>query len=328
MSVRIGFIGTGHIAGSQHIVNLANMEDVELGAFADTDISKAEKYAVQYGGKAYEDYREMLDKEKLSAVFLCTPHLVRYEPIKAIAERNMALFCEKPPAFDLASAKESLKAIEKTKVINSVGFMYRWAKVTEKAKEMIAHRPVSICRITGCWSVLYWNMPWLYLKDKSGGPILEQGIHLIDVARFILEDEIIETHAFGTNKIVPKSESVTVEDTISLNLKFASGTVGSHIHSWSHHGWIFQLEFIGKDFQITLDLTAGNRVYGIIDGVEVNFHGSDNYYQTEVKEFVEAVGKKDQSIIRSCYADAVRSLAVCLAANKSLETGKPEKITS
>lgn len=144
MTVRVGFIGTGNIA-STHTKNISKLKNAKLAAFADIDRTRAQKYAALYGGTAYTDYDQMLDKEELSAVFICTPHFVRLEPIKAAAERRIALFCEKPPAFDLESAKEITDIINKTGIINSVGFMYRWAEITNKVKSIIAKHPINIC---------------------------------------------------------------------------------------------------------------------------------------------------------------------------------------
>ncbi|MEM2186645.1 MAG: Gfo/Idh/MocA family oxidoreductase, partial [Thermofilaceae archaeon] len=70
--LRIGFIGSGGIAAA-HASRLARMEDVELTAFSDVDLGRARMLAERYGGRAYADWREMLEREKLDAVFICLP---------------------------------------------------------------------------------------------------------------------------------------------------------------------------------------------------------------------------------------------------------------
>ncbi|MDW8367265.1 MAG: Gfo/Idh/MocA family oxidoreductase, partial [Abditibacteriales bacterium] len=72
MPIRIGFVGTGGIAG-MHMNNLRQIEGVELVGFYDIVRERAEQWAQQFGGTAYGDYRTMLDKADLDAVYVCVP---------------------------------------------------------------------------------------------------------------------------------------------------------------------------------------------------------------------------------------------------------------
>ena len=76
MPVRVGFVGCGGMAGG-HINNWAQMkekgEDVELAAFCDVDRERAEKQASRFGGRAYDDFRPMLEKEDLQAAYVVVP---------------------------------------------------------------------------------------------------------------------------------------------------------------------------------------------------------------------------------------------------------------
>ena len=72
MALRIGFVGTGGIAQG-HMKRLAAMPEVELTAFADVTLERAEKAAKEYGGTAYQDFMEMYDNEPLSGIVICVP---------------------------------------------------------------------------------------------------------------------------------------------------------------------------------------------------------------------------------------------------------------
>ena len=67
--VRIGFVGSGGIAG-HHMRQLATLDKAKMVAFCDIDASRAEKAAQEYGGTAYTSYKEMYEKEKLDAVYV------------------------------------------------------------------------------------------------------------------------------------------------------------------------------------------------------------------------------------------------------------------
>ncbi|MBI4026642.1 MAG: Gfo/Idh/MocA family oxidoreductase [Verrucomicrobia bacterium] len=327
--VRIGFIGSGYIAGA-HAERLTKVPGAALAAFSDVQEERAKQLAQKHNGRAYARFEEMLDQEPLDAVLLCTPHHTRRTPIQAVAAKGLALFCEKPPAFTIEDARACIETIEKAGILNTVGLMYRWADITDRVREWLDGRKVSVCQITGCWSVIYWVKPdspsqWLLRQDQSGGPMMEQGIHLLDAARRMLDDDVIEAHAFGGNPIEPKSANLTIHDTVLANLRFAKGTLGAHVHSWSHKGWIFQIRFVGHDFELLWDI-ANNRMTGKVRGVDVSYQAKDDPYEAELAGFVKAVAARDQSLLRCTYADACKSFAATLAAVQSALTGTVQKV--
>jgi len=325
--MRVGVIGLGW-PGQTHAKHAAQAPGVTVAAMADIDTGKAATIAAPYGAAAYADYREMLDRESLDAVFLCTPHFVRAEPIREIAARGIALFCEKPPAFTLEEALKCQEAIEASGVVNSVGFMYRWARITEHMRDALAGRTVIACLIRGAWPVAFWDgiPPWLLVEEKSGGPIVEQGVHLLDVARYLLDDEVCEVHAYQSPVVLQRSESVTICDTVCLNLRWSRGPLGSHLHNWTHRGWVWEVDLICDSARLTWDM-AHNRVVGSADGEPLEFTADDDCYRTEVMGFLDAVHRGDRGGVRSTYADSVRTLAIALAARQSLATGAPVAVS-
>ena len=65
---------------------------------------------------------------------------------------------------------------------------------------------------------------------------------------------------------------------------------------------------------------------GNIEGKAIDYDGEEEGYYRQVEHFIKAVETENQGIIRSDYADAVKTLAVTIAANKSLESGKVESV--
>ena len=255
MAIKIGIIGLGTIA-SRHLDSLSKIGKTELIAICDVDKQKTAAVQKEFGGKMYLDFNKMFAEEPLDAVLICTPQTVRYEPITEAARRNIAIFCEKPPAFDLITAKKIEQVLKKSKVLNSIGFMWRYSRITDRARQLIQGHTISLMRSTAlCDAALDPSMPgWFFLKECSGGPLLDEAIHLLDVSRYLLGN-ILSVHTFGNNLVVPKSEKVTIEDSHSLNFQFTSGAVGNHLHSWSYQGGIpnAKIELYGQKLWLVLD---------------------------------------------------------------------------
>jgi predicted dehydrogenase len=323
MKARIGIIGCG--IGTHHANNFKHVQNGELAALCDMNEKRLNEATAKFGCPGYTSVEKMLEGQKLDGVLVCTPPYVRMPLIEQLAARGLAIFCEKPPARDMETAREAARSLARHKAINSVGFMYRWMKAAEHVKSLIGGRAVLACQITGIWEVLFWardgkiSSDYFY-RDRAGGPLVEQGVHLIDVSRFVLSDEVARVHARGANVIHPLTEKFTTEETIQTSMQWRRGTLGTHIHCWAHHGHIFQVLFAGVDFSLTLDLKA-NRVFGMNgkDAVDQTF--KDDCYVSELTGFCEAILKKDQNLIRGSYADACRTLAVADTAMRSIDSG-------
>lgn len=324
--ILVGIIGLGRIA-QHHIMNLQTIPGVHIQAVADVLADRVAEVARQHSATPYQDFEEMLDKEKLDAVLICTPPTVRFDPIKKAAKRSVAVFVEKPPAFDMDAALRTLRVIEQHGIINSVGFMYRWSKAIDFLKDAIAGMPLNMIRsIFVCGPALDPEQPkWFFNKALSGGPVLDQAIHILDLTRYIAGD-VVAVHAFGANVVCPKSDDFTVEDSVSINLLYRSGAVQSHTHSWAYPGEKLEIELISDRHHLYV---TPDQVRGTINGDEVFYKpSSNNFYRRELVEFLEAVRQNDQSRIRSPYSDAIKTLATVLAANQSVDSGGVVDLTA
>ena len=115
------------------------------------------------------------------------------------------------------------------------------------------------------------------------------------------------------------------EDCTTCNLRFARGATGNISSTYSARvpdG--FALELVGADLYLRLsyDLT----LTGHVGSEEIAYTGEEAGYFRQVEQFLEAVRTHDQQQIRSSYADALRTLAVTDAANRSLRTGQVEAV--
>jgi predicted dehydrogenase len=320
----VGFVGCGGMAGG-HIENWARMreqgEDVALTAFCDVDASRAERYATRFEGRAYTDFRPMLEREELEALYVVVPPHAHTGAEILGAQKGCAIFVEKPIANSLDTAKAISAAIDKAGVVNSVGYHMRYQESTDHGREALKGKTVGM--LIGYWMGGMPGVPWWRRLEESGGQFVEQTTHIFDLARYFAGD-VTEVYANATVRALQDVENFNVTDVGAANLKFESGAIGT-IHNTcllKNMGWNTGLVVFTPD--LIVELLGGCKL--IEPGRRTEISSRNNPYQTEDKIFLDAIRTGDRSAIRSTYADGLKSLAVSLAVNESYQTGQPVKV--
>jgi predicted dehydrogenase len=323
VTVHIGLVGLGMI-GPQHLRSLSHLPDAKVVGVADLVEERLQTAAEHYGVRTYSGWQALLEGEpSLEALVLATPALVRLEPIQAICERKLALFCEKPPAFKLDTALQISQQIKRAGIINAVGFHYRWFPLAQRMQTLIGGRPCLFARIVYARPLLSWVKekkvsPAFYRKESFGGPLIDHAIHLQDLLRYITQDEPVIVQAMAELGQTQPREGRDSEETTQVMARHASGMLSTHVHNLSYPGSIFQLQIVGSGFDLTWDLNENQRLFGVVENRPVTEEASVDAHFEEMRGFVEAVNLRDQGLIRSSYEDACRSLAVCDAAVSAL----------
>jgi predicted dehydrogenase len=201
--------------------------------------------------------------------------------------------------------------------------MARYADITDRARELVDDREIGMllgrfmCRMGA-------SHPWWGQRAKSGGQMLEQTTHIFDVARLFV-GEVASVHALGRPALA-KDDGRPVadfEDCTTCNLQFVRGATGNISSTYSARvpdG--FALELIGAEFYLRLSYDL--KLTGRVEGQEIAYEGQEAGYFRQVEQFLEAVQSNDQRRVRSSYADALRTLIVTEAANRSLQSGQIE----
>jgi predicted dehydrogenase len=323
--IRIGVIGAGGIAGV-HLENLKTFGNVKIAALADPNERALKSRHDLFGGNAYRSLEEMLDTEDLDGVLLCTPAPTRLDPIRACADRRVPLFIEKPPALDLETASQVETILTEAELPHCVGFMYRWTQSVQKARRIFEDRPLYALSSYYLCDMMYPEprkmlAPTYYHKEQSGGLVGEQGIHLLDLFRFLTRSEADRAMAVSNNLQQPKTEEIDTEETVSMLLSFENGVVANHLHSWAYPGWEVGLRLFGEGVHLFIDLVA-NRIVGAVDGVDFEEASTDSIHLAEMRAFIAYLESGDPAAIHSTYPDAVKTLSLAAAVNQSLEEGR------
>ena len=137
--LRIGIIGTGGIA-NQHIQAYLRRDDIEITALCDIVPEKAAEFAKKYGveGAAiYLDHEEMLAKEKLDGVSICTYNCQHMAPTICALEHGVNVILEKPFSVTLDEAVAMCKAEKASGKILTIGFQPRFDKNMQQIKHIV-----------------------------------------------------------------------------------------------------------------------------------------------------------------------------------------------
>ena len=313
MAVKIGFIGVGGIAGS-HLDRLSQIEEARVVALCDVVKEKVEEAAKKYQVTSYSDYKEMLEQEKLDAVFICVPPFAHGDIELDVARRDIPFFIEKPVNLYLEKAKEVERLVKEKNLITSVGYVLRYMDIVEKAKDFLQDKKIALVLGHYFGEVPRAGKGWFSRKEKSGGQIVEQATHIVDLMRYLAGD-IDSLYAQGFSGI-NKFENYDVEDASIVSMHFNNGAIGSLTCNWLLSGFQSALEIVTKGFQIQCSTTS---LKIISENKKEEFLVSNNYSLLEDEIFVEAVKNNNPAKIKSDYSDGLKSLEVTLAANESME---------
>ncbi len=324
MAVRVGFVGAGGM-NSAHMKNLDQIRGVKIVAVCDLQEERANERSAQYGATAYTSWKKMLKDEPMDAMYVAVPPFAHEGQEQAAAKLGIHLFVEKPVAVDVKTARSVNNAIRKAGVIATAGFQDRYQDIVARAKKLLGKRQPAL--IMGYWIGGMPGVPWWRVKAESGGQAVEQTIHTFDMARNLF-GEVASVGATWSKGLMTDVENYSVEDASCANLQFESGLCGTIFSGCFAKGygkvgldiWCadMKIEYSGRSSLTVTEVGKDPVTFGV----------GNNFLLDIDKTFIKAVKKGDQSLLRSTYADACRSLAVPLAATESMETGeivKPAK---
>ena len=317
--IRVAGVGCGAVMQA-HLGCLAAMEGVELVGHCDPDPSKASETAAQYGGKAFSDHTSMFDAVKPDAAYICVPPFA-HGPIElAAAERGIHMFIEKPIGLDSGTARQAAAAIRKAKVLTSVGYCYRYRETVARARKILKGKAISL--VNGCWATGLPNAAWGRNRAKSGGQILARSTHLFDLVRYLC-GEVAEVHAVASNGCMTPTDDCDIDDSSVVSLRLKNGATGC----------ITSTCVLRSPGRVNLEIITAEATLSLVNGAltvvepdkTTEYRASTPVYAEEDLAFIEAVANGKRGRIRSTYPDALKTLLVTLAANKSIASGLPAK---
>lgn len=278
---------------------------VELAVCVDTVLERAQKLASAYPGcVAMTDWREAMARDDIDIVIIATLHASLAEIAHAAVVRGKHVLVEKPGA---RKAEELAPIIEEAKQTGSlvrVGFNHRYHRAFQKARELVdanALGDIMFLRARyGHGGRIGYDKEWRADPALSGGgELIDQGVHLIDLARWFLGD-FSEVQGFAHTFYW----DMPVDDNGFLILKTDKKQV-AHLHAscteWKN---TFSFEIYGRHGKIDINGLGGS--YGVerlafykmlpeMGPPETHmweYPMADNSWQVEFDEFIEDIKQK------------------------------------
>jgi predicted dehydrogenase len=193
--IGVGFIGAAHI---EALRRLGYVEVVALAAARDAE-KKAEALFVP---KGYADYREMIDREALDAVHICTPNSMHYEMAMYAMEKGVSVLCEKPLTVTAAEARKLRDYARENSIVTCVNFNLRLNPQVVQMKEMVRAGDVGAIRsVHGSylqdWLFFDTDYSWRLDPKLSGQScaFADIGSHWIDMVETIIGQKAVEVFA-------------------------------------------------------------------------------------------------------------------------------------
>lgn len=227
--VRVGVIGCGNI-GRVHAMILNEIKHTRLCALADIRIQHAEEYSAGFtNGEAavYGSMEDMLEKEELDGVHICTPHYCHVPMAVEALRRGLHVFMEKPPAISKEQFKELLRVSKESRGRLGICFQNRYNDTTRKVSELLAEGKLG--KIQGGRAFVTWHRDAPYytesgwrgkLKTEGGGALMNQSIHALDLLLYWMGKPIRTEAAMSNHHL---KGIVEVEDTLEAYLVFSEG---------------------------------------------------------------------------------------------------------
>jgi len=184
--IRLGLVGAGWPAW-QHIKGYGRIEDVEVAALCDSDEARLQEIGKEYKiPHRYSAFEEMLEKESLDAISVCTPNVLHADMTIRALEKGLHVLCEKPMASSSAMAREMVKKQKETGKILMVGYHRRFGADARFLKAYIDRGEMGELYFARAWWVRRAGIPgmggWFTNKQMSGGgALIDIGVHILDL---------------------------------------------------------------------------------------------------------------------------------------------------
>lgn len=330
MTAALGFavIGAGRI-GALHARHLAGaIEGARLIVVADPHLEAAERAAIG-GARAVAEFRAALEDPQVDALLIASPTDLHAEQLTAAAAAGKAILCEKPVANDLPNTRRAMQAVAEAGVPFQIGFNRRFDPAYAEVARAVAAGEIGPVELFRSQSSDPGPAPEAYIAS-SAGFFHDSVIHDIDCARFVA-GEVERVTALGRVRVDPVYAKYGDVDTSVLTLEFASGALGVLMNSRrTVYGHDLRLEVHGAKGKLVAEDERATKVwrYGP-QGPQGDYyhHFLDRFrdaYRLEVQAFVDAVRAGRPATPGA--VDAIESLRVAEAAQRSLSEGRPVRL--
>jgi len=329
--VKIALVGVGGISQVVRIPLLKKNNDVELVALCDVDESKVSMIAQKYKvPKAYFDIQNLIKKEDLDGILICTPNNLHYPMALAALDAGINTLVEKPISLSESQVTKMVKKAKDKKVHLVCGMHNRFRKDAEILRDFMDKKEIG--------DPFYIKAGWLRKWEKTmqkgwnadanisgGGVVMDLGLQLIDLALWLLnKPKVINVRSnFYTN-----SKGLQVEDSALIVIQTESNVLITIETSWRMHlekDLLYTHVFGTQGGAFLNPLRINKELHGNLVNVtpiqsNKNIDMFTSAFESEINNFVNVIQDKEKSITPG--EDGIYLMKIIDSIYNSAELGK------
>lgn len=336
-AIRFGLVGYG-AWGIHHARAIAGLPDAELVAICSrSEASRGQAGKDHPQARLYGDYRQMLARHELDAVDVVLPSDLHYMVARDVLTAGKHLLLEKPMALAIDECGELIELARSKKCLLAIGHELRLSSLWGKVKQLVDEGAIGepLYALIELWRRPYrlGSEGWRYDLKRVGNWVLEEPIHFFDLARWYFSrwGDPVSVYARANGR---RADQPHLHDNFSAIVTFPAGryaVISQSLAGWQHHQVV---KITGTDGAMVARWSGPtDRTFAPEHSLEL-LQGEDlrsvpiEKPSGEVYELVEQL----EALVRAirdgtepvCSGEDGRwSVAMCLAACKSLETGRP-----
>lgn len=316
MMLRVAILGPGGIAARHARAVKALAPDLQLVGVCGRDQARAAVFAAEHGGEPFTDLDRMIDAVVPDLLVVALPPFAHAGEVEHAASRGIHLLVEKPLALDAAVADRMVAAAEEAGVVAANGFMYRFGDAVRRWRDTDTG-PVGL--FAGAYHCNALHADWWREEERSGGQMLEQVIHQIDLVRHLM-GEPATVYARRANLFHRDVDRYGIEDVSALIFGWDDGRIATLNASnvatpgvW-HKEWAVYAERMTGRFSswndAVLTPTVGTAVPEVVAG-------DTDPFVAQLADVAAAISERRQASVP--LAEGARTLRLALAARRSAD---------
>ncbi|EAB2080250.1 D-chiro-inositol-2-dehydrogenase IolG2 [Salmonella enterica] len=333
--LRCGVIGLGRV-GKMHVENMYLLPQLDIICAADYFIEEMSDWLYSVNiTSGYKNYQELLQRDDIEAVFIFTSTDMHEEIVTAAAQAGKHIFCEKPLSMneDEQASMAVLRKVKEKGVTLQVAFNRRFDPQFHEVFELVRSGKIGRPQMIKITSRDPDLLPHDLIK-RIGGLIFDFTMHVFDMARFMMQDEVSEVYVKGNTLIDPSLKNIDDVDTLAVMLTFRNGGYALIDNSRrAVYGYDQRVEVFGSEGMAYADNVSESTVKVFnsqhcimknpLPDFTVRYREA---YRTEILHFIDSVLHHTPVVCTG--EDALLAQRIAIAAQQSLKSGLPVKITS
>ncbi len=333
--LRCGVIGLGRV-GKMHVENMYLLPQLDIICSADYFIEEMSDWLYSVNiTSGYKNYQELLQRDDIEAVFIFTSTDMHEEIVTAAAQAGKHIFCEKPLSMneDEQASMAVLRKVKEKGVTLQVAFNRRFDPQFHEVFELVRSGKIGRPQMIKITSRDPDLLPHDLIK-RIGGLIFDFTMHDFDMARFMMQDEVSEVYVKGNTLIDPSLKNIDDVDTLAVMLTFRNGGYALIDNSRrAVYGYDQRVEVFGSEGMAYADNVSESTVKVFnsqhcimknpLPDFTVRYREA---YRTEILHFIDSVLHHTPVVCTG--EDALLAQRIAIAAQQSLKSGLPVKITS